>query len=214
MTRRRPGPAAPGPLGEYAARFDDLLGRLAQRRGFREYLAGLWEPRDRNKTLIALAGGGAGGQKRQTGTFPATRTEDASRLAARTPSPRAGSARSGSRRTPGATYRRSSWAWPSPGTGSRSGSGPGREHRRFWPHPPGQGRHARMSAVEDHLGRRPRLQLEGEPARLIPMTFQVEVINKLPLAGQCPTSWISSRLANIPVNCVLSLNLLSMADQS
>src|SRR5882724_10864096 len=49
-------PAAPGPLEEYAARFDDLLGRLAQRRGFREYLAGLLAPRDRNKTLTALAG--------------------------------------------------------------------------------------------------------------------------------------------------------------
>src|SRR5512141_1589485 len=33
-----------------------LSGRLAQRRGFREYLAGLLAPRDRNKTLTALAG--------------------------------------------------------------------------------------------------------------------------------------------------------------
>jgi hypothetical protein len=56
MTRRRPCPAAPGLLEEYAARFDDLFGRLAQRRGFREYLAGLLAPRDRNKTLTALAG--------------------------------------------------------------------------------------------------------------------------------------------------------------
>jgi SRSO17 transposase len=56
MTRRRPCPAAPGPLEEYAARFDDLFGSLAQRRGFREYLAGLLAPRDRNKTLTALAG--------------------------------------------------------------------------------------------------------------------------------------------------------------
>ena len=40
----------------YAARFDDLFGSLAQRRGFREYLAGLLAPRDRNKTLTALAG--------------------------------------------------------------------------------------------------------------------------------------------------------------
>src|ERR1700757_4652193 len=45
-----------GPLGGYAARFDDLFGSLAQRRGFREYLAGLLAPRDRNKTLTALAG--------------------------------------------------------------------------------------------------------------------------------------------------------------
>ena len=56
MTRRVPCPAAPGPLEEYAARFDDLFGRLAQRRGFREYLAGLLAPRERNKTLTALAG--------------------------------------------------------------------------------------------------------------------------------------------------------------
>jgi hypothetical protein len=45
-----------GPAGGYAARFDDLFGSLAQRRGFREYLAGLLAPRDRNKTLTALAG--------------------------------------------------------------------------------------------------------------------------------------------------------------
>ena len=56
MTVRRPCPAAPGPLEEYAARFDDLFTRVAQRRGFREYLAGLLAPRDRNKTLTALAG--------------------------------------------------------------------------------------------------------------------------------------------------------------
>src|SRR5208282_4724918 len=37
-------------------RFDDVFGSLAQRRGFREYLAGLLAPRDRNKTLTALAG--------------------------------------------------------------------------------------------------------------------------------------------------------------
>ena len=56
ITRRRPCPAAPGPLEGYAARFDDLFGSLAQRRGFREYLAGLLALRDRNKTLTALAG--------------------------------------------------------------------------------------------------------------------------------------------------------------
>src|SRR5258707_13429830 len=56
MTRRQSCPAAPGPLEQYAARFDDLFGRLAQRRGFRECLAGLLAPRDRNKTLTALAG--------------------------------------------------------------------------------------------------------------------------------------------------------------
>jgi DDE superfamily endonuclease len=56
MTGRRPCPEAPGPLEGYAARFDDLFGSLAQRRGFREYLTGLLAPRDRNKTLTALAG--------------------------------------------------------------------------------------------------------------------------------------------------------------
>jgi SRSO17 transposase len=43
-------------LEEYAARFDELFGCLAQRRGFREYLTGLLLPRERNKTLTALAG--------------------------------------------------------------------------------------------------------------------------------------------------------------
>jgi DDE superfamily endonuclease len=56
MTARRPCPAAPGPLEGYAAGFDDVFGSLAQRRGFREYLAGLLAPRDRDKTLTALAG--------------------------------------------------------------------------------------------------------------------------------------------------------------
>ena len=36
MTRRVLCPVAPGPLEGYAARFDDLFGSLAQRRGFRE----------------------------------------------------------------------------------------------------------------------------------------------------------------------------------
>ncbi|MFF3489257.1 transposase [Streptomyces sp. NPDC002701] len=53
--RARSGPA-PGPLEAYAACFDDLFSTLAQRRGFREYLAGLLLPRDRNKTLTCLAG--------------------------------------------------------------------------------------------------------------------------------------------------------------
>jgi hypothetical protein len=56
MTRPAACPPAPGPLEGYAARFDDLFTRVAQRRGFREYLAGLLAPRDRNKTLTALAG--------------------------------------------------------------------------------------------------------------------------------------------------------------
>ena len=56
MTKMKPCPPAPGPLEGYAARFDDLFGSLAQRRGFREYLGGLLAPRERNKTLTALAG--------------------------------------------------------------------------------------------------------------------------------------------------------------
>jgi hypothetical protein len=56
VTARRACPPAPGPLEEYAARFDDLWCSLAQRRGFREYLAGLLLPRERNKTLTCLAG--------------------------------------------------------------------------------------------------------------------------------------------------------------
>jgi hypothetical protein len=56
MTKPIACPPAPGPLEEYAARFDDLFTHVAQRRGFREYLAGLLAPRDRNKTLTALAG--------------------------------------------------------------------------------------------------------------------------------------------------------------
>jgi hypothetical protein len=43
-------------LEDYAAQFDALFGSLAQRRGLRAYLQGLLLPRDRNKTLTALAG--------------------------------------------------------------------------------------------------------------------------------------------------------------
>ena len=56
MTARQPCPQAPGPLEGYAAGFDDCFESLAQRGAFREYLAGLLLPRDRNKTLTALAG--------------------------------------------------------------------------------------------------------------------------------------------------------------
>jgi DDE superfamily endonuclease len=56
MTRRIACPPAPGPLEEYAARFDDLFTHAAQRRSFRDYLAGVLLPRDRHKTLTALAG--------------------------------------------------------------------------------------------------------------------------------------------------------------
>jgi SRSO17 transposase len=56
MTKRLPCPPAPGPLEGYAAQFDDRLGTLAQRRGFREYFQGLLLPRDRHKTLTGLVG--------------------------------------------------------------------------------------------------------------------------------------------------------------
>ena len=56
MTARRPCAPAPGPLETYASQFDDLFRVLAQRESFRAYLQGLLLPRDRNKTLTALAG--------------------------------------------------------------------------------------------------------------------------------------------------------------
>jgi len=56
MTKRLACPPAPGPLEDYAAQFDPLFTRLAQRRGLRAYLQGLLLPRDRNKTLTALVG--------------------------------------------------------------------------------------------------------------------------------------------------------------
>jgi hypothetical protein len=55
MTRRQPADPAPGPLEEYATRFDDLFVSLAQRQAFRRYLEGLLLPTGRNKTLTALA---------------------------------------------------------------------------------------------------------------------------------------------------------------
>ena len=55
MTRRLPVRPAPGPLEDYAARFDDRFGARAQREGFRRYLEGLLLPAERNKMLTALA---------------------------------------------------------------------------------------------------------------------------------------------------------------
>jgi len=55
MTKRLPVSPAPGPLEEYASRFEDLFGARAQRDGFRRYLEGLLLPAERNKTLTALA---------------------------------------------------------------------------------------------------------------------------------------------------------------
>jgi hypothetical protein len=56
MSARLPAPPAPGPLEDYTAQFDPLFASLAQRCCFREYLQGLLLPRERNKTLTALAG--------------------------------------------------------------------------------------------------------------------------------------------------------------
>ncbi len=55
MTRRLPVSPSPGPLEEYATRFDGLFRARAQREGFRRYLEGLLLPAERNKTLTALA---------------------------------------------------------------------------------------------------------------------------------------------------------------
>ncbi len=55
MTKRLPVEPSPGPLEEYAARFDDLFRARAQRASFRRYLEGLLLPAERNKTLTALA---------------------------------------------------------------------------------------------------------------------------------------------------------------
>ena len=54
MSRRLPVASSPGPLEDYAVRFDDLFRARAQREGFRRYLEGLL-PAERNKTLTALA---------------------------------------------------------------------------------------------------------------------------------------------------------------
>jgi SRSO17 transposase len=56
VTKRLACPPAPGPLEDYAAQFDPLFTRLAQRRGLRAYLEGVLLPRDRNKTLTSLVG--------------------------------------------------------------------------------------------------------------------------------------------------------------
>jgi hypothetical protein len=55
VTRRLPVKPAPGPLEDYAARFDDFFGARSQREGFRRYLEGLLLPTERNKTLTAVA---------------------------------------------------------------------------------------------------------------------------------------------------------------
>src|ERR671919_1051014 len=56
MTERKAIPTVPGPLEDYAAQFDGLWVKAAQRASFRAYLQGLLLPRDRNKALTGLAG--------------------------------------------------------------------------------------------------------------------------------------------------------------
>src|SRR6266487_841750 len=55
MTKRLPCPPPPRPPEGHPAPLDALWGSLAQRRALRAYLQGLLLPRDRNKTLTALA---------------------------------------------------------------------------------------------------------------------------------------------------------------
>ena len=51
MIKCLPCPPAPGPLEDYAARFDVLVGTLTQRRGLREYLQGLCYPGAATRSL-------------------------------------------------------------------------------------------------------------------------------------------------------------------
>ncbi len=55
MTTRLPVSPAPGPLEAFAQHFDSLFTQRSQRQAFRDYLAGLLLPAERNKTLTALA---------------------------------------------------------------------------------------------------------------------------------------------------------------
>ncbi len=55
MTKRLPATAAPLPLEEYAAHFDDLFAQRSQRDSFRRSLEGLLLPAERNKTATGLA---------------------------------------------------------------------------------------------------------------------------------------------------------------
>jgi SRSO17 transposase len=68
MIRRLPVASTPGPLEDYAVRFDDLFRARAQREGFRRYLDGLLLPAECSKTLTALANTepAAGAQRRET----------------------------------------------------------------------------------------------------------------------------------------------------
>src|SRR5437867_7359210 len=55
MSKRLPATPAPGPLEAYVVPFDPLFAQRNQRAAFRQYLAGLLLPTERNKTLTALA---------------------------------------------------------------------------------------------------------------------------------------------------------------
>jgi len=55
MTTRLPVSSAPGPLEAFAQHFDSLFTQRSQRQAFRDYLAALLLPTERNKTLTALA---------------------------------------------------------------------------------------------------------------------------------------------------------------
>ncbi|MDQ6832488.1 MAG: IS701 family transposase [Chloroflexota bacterium] len=55
MTTRLPVDPAPGPLEPFAQHFDPLFPKRSQRQAFRDYLAALLLPTERNKTLTALA---------------------------------------------------------------------------------------------------------------------------------------------------------------
>jgi SRSO17 transposase len=55
MSKRLPATPAPAPLEDYCERFDNLFSKRSQRECWRRYLEGLLLPRERNKTLTALA---------------------------------------------------------------------------------------------------------------------------------------------------------------
>lgn len=55
MTIRLPVSPASGPLEAFAQHFDPLFPKRSQRQAFRDYLAALLLPTERNKTLTALA---------------------------------------------------------------------------------------------------------------------------------------------------------------
>lgn len=69
VTPRLSTTPAPAPVERYAVRFDDVFVSRSQRQAFRDVMVGLLRPRDRNKTLTALADvepGRAGAQHRET----------------------------------------------------------------------------------------------------------------------------------------------------